>query len=90
VNTCFNRHFPESILEDYAMGALSDKDCRPLEEHLLICSACRGLLLRADENVQAVIVALALCDRVTPFARFFLKLITLSGSHEQSFVVRDI
>jgi len=42
------------------MGALSEKDCKPLEEHLLICSTCRDLLSEADEFIQVAKVALAL------------------------------
>lgn len=59
MNTGFDRHFPYHCWEDYAMGLLSDPQTEPLEEHLLICSACRDLLAEADEYIRVAKTALA-------------------------------
>jgi Putative zinc-finger len=60
MNTSFDRHVPEQVLEEYAMGMLSEKDCMPLEEHLLICSACQDLLAQTDEYIRVAKAAAAL------------------------------
>jgi hypothetical protein len=41
------------------MGKLSEEDCQPLEEHLILCSVCRDLLAHADEYIWGVIAAAA-------------------------------
>ncbi len=60
MNAGFHCHLYYQLLEDYAMGMLSDQDCAPLEEHLLVCCACQDLLADADEYIQIAKAALAL------------------------------
>ena len=60
MNTGFYCHLYYRVLEDYALGMLSDRDCAPLEEHLLVCSACQDLLADADEYIQIAKAAMAL------------------------------
>jgi anti-sigma factor RsiW len=59
MNTGFDHHVAEDVWEQYAMGKLSEKNCQPLEEHLLLCSACRHHLAQADEYILAVKAAAA-------------------------------
>jgi hypothetical protein len=63
MNDAANRHFSEQTWEDYAMGKLSEPDCEPMEEHLLICPACQDLLADADEYIEAARTAMT---RATP------------------------
>jgi anti-sigma factor ChrR (cupin superfamily) len=59
MNYCLGSHFPEDVLERYAMGKLSRQECVPLEEHLLICPACQTSLAAAEEYTQVVRAAIA-------------------------------
>jgi len=59
MNTGFDRHVSEDVWEQYAMGKLSEEDCQPLEEHLILCSVCRDLLAQPDEYIRGVITAAA-------------------------------
>jgi predicted anti-sigma-YlaC factor YlaD len=59
MNAKFVRHCPDGCWEEYALGMLSDEDCKPLEEHLLICSACQDLLAEVDEYIRVAKTALA-------------------------------
>jgi len=59
MNTKVDRHYPDGSWEEYALGMLSDEDCKLLEEHLLICSACQDLLAEVDEYIRVVKTALA-------------------------------
>ena len=59
MNFCLELHFPDDVLERYAMGRLSGVDSVPLEEHLLICTACQTNLLAVEEYILVVRVALA-------------------------------
>jgi hypothetical protein len=52
-------HFPAEIWEAYSLGMLSEKDCVPVEEHLLICLACQRLLEEADEYIRVAKAALS-------------------------------
>lgn len=51
---CLESHLPEDVLELYAMGKLSNLDCVPLEEHLLICTPCQTRLMAVDEFVRVI------------------------------------
>jgi len=51
--------FPEEVWEQYARGALSEEECEPLEEHLLICSACQHLLAELDAYIRVIKAAAA-------------------------------
>jgi hypothetical protein len=59
MNAGFDRHYPERIWEAYSMGMLSEKDSRPLEEHLLLCPLCQDLLAEADEYIRVAKAALS-------------------------------
>jgi hypothetical protein len=52
-------HFPDDILESYAMRKAPSLDCGPLEEHLLLCEACRTRLMKIEEFILVVRAALA-------------------------------
>ena len=52
--------FTEDVWEEYAMGMRSEEDCKLLEEHLLICSACQDLLAEADKYIPVAKAAVAL------------------------------
>jgi len=52
-------HFSDEFVERYAMGALSDQESAPFEEHLLLCESCRAHLKAMDEFVEVANLALA-------------------------------
>jgi anti-sigma factor RsiW len=54
VNIGLEGHIAEEILEAYALGKLSDSECAPLEEDLLLCPTCQDRLLEIDEYVRVV------------------------------------
>jgi predicted anti-sigma-YlaC factor YlaD len=60
MNAGFDHHFSYQVLEDYAMEVLSGRDSAPVEEHILICSACQDLLAEADEYIKIARAALTL------------------------------
>jgi len=43
------QHIEETLLDQYALGALSAESTAELEEHLLVCSFCQSRLVEADE-----------------------------------------
>jgi predicted anti-sigma-YlaC factor YlaD len=47
-------HISKEALEQYAMETLFGLEVKPVEEHLLTCSACREKLQEADEYVAAM------------------------------------
>jgi predicted anti-sigma-YlaC factor YlaD len=47
-------HFDEEACEQYSMGTLSDEEVERLEEHLLICEACRLRVAASDTFVAAM------------------------------------
>jgi hypothetical protein len=47
-------HISEDLLEQYAMGTLSDAEQTPLEEHLLICSFCQDRLQLEDDFIAGL------------------------------------
>lgn|GEM_PF-2059286 len=51
------QHIPEDSLEQYAMGAFPEPEAGPLEEHLLICTACQERLQQTDDYVAAMCAA---------------------------------
>ena len=59
MNSCLELHYPDDVLERCAMGGLSSLDYVPLEEHLLICTACQTKLLAVEEYIAVVRAALA-------------------------------
>ncbi len=54
MNTRFNSHLPEDVLEQYVMGTLPEGDSAPLEEHLLVCSVCQTNLDAMDDYIRVV------------------------------------
>ena len=52
-------HYPDDVLERYAMGKLSALDYVPLEQHLLICTACQTKLLAVEDYILIARAALA-------------------------------
>ena len=59
MNVRFDRHFPEEVWEEYAMGTRGDQDCKLLEGHLLVCSACQDLLAEVDDYLKIAKTALS-------------------------------
>lgn len=60
MNGGFDRHFPESLWEEYALGMRCGEDCQLLEEHLLICPVCQDLLAEAEDYIQVASAAMLL------------------------------
>jgi anti-sigma factor ChrR (cupin superfamily) len=58
MSTCIVLHFPDDVLEKYAMGSLSNLDCGPFEEHLPLCEDCRTRLMKVEEYILVVRAAL--------------------------------
>jgi Putative zinc-finger len=50
-------HPTEDVLEQYAMGALSEAEIDMVEEHLLVCTACQDSLTATDDFVRAARIA---------------------------------
>jgi predicted anti-sigma-YlaC factor YlaD len=59
MNTYFESHFSEDALESYALRKAHSLDCGPIEEHLLLCEACRTHLMKIEEFILVVRAALA-------------------------------
>jgi hypothetical protein len=58
MNSCLELHYPDDVLERYAMGKLSSLDYVPLEEHLLICTDCQTNLLAVEDYILIARAAL--------------------------------
>lgn len=69
MNICLELHFPDDVLEKYALGMVSGQDCGPLEEHLLLCAHCRARLMTIEEFIQVIRAALTQL-KAHPQARF--------------------
>jgi hypothetical protein len=52
-------HIADELLERYSMRAVSEEECAPLEEHLLICEECRERLVQWDGYIRAMRAAAA-------------------------------
>jgi hypothetical protein len=48
------QHIAEDSLEQYAMDAFPESEAGPLEEHLLMCTACQDRLRTTDGYVAAM------------------------------------
>jgi anti-sigma factor RsiW len=53
-NTDRNGHCAEDQLESYARGVLEEPAAAPVEEHLLICEACRDRLSEHDTYIRSI------------------------------------
>jgi len=60
MDTGLGHHFSHEVWENFALNKLSEQECAPLEEHLLICAACQDLLAQVDEYIEVVKTAAAL------------------------------
>jgi anti-sigma factor RsiW len=58
-------HFGEEASERYSMGTLSGEEAEQIEEHLLICGACRRRVAASDTYVAAMRHAAARVRRDT-------------------------
>jgi hypothetical protein len=47
-------HFAQDVLEQYALGTLSEEGCAGLEEHLLICPRCQTQLEETDKFISVL------------------------------------
>ena len=47
-------HFKNDTLENYALGRLPDARTASVEEHLLLCGACRGKLSEVDALIETL------------------------------------
>ena len=59
MNRTAKNHFPDDVLEKYAMGRLAADAAAPIEEHLLVCSSCRSRLDALEEYIQVLRAALS-------------------------------
>jgi anti-sigma factor RsiW len=59
-----DRHFDEEASERYSMGTLSGEEAEQIEEHLLVCEACRRRVAESDAYVAAMRRAAAELRRV--------------------------
>jgi anti-sigma factor RsiW len=57
MNTMFGQHCTEASLELYALGQLDEATTETIEEHLLVCDACRERLDAEDRYVHAMSAA---------------------------------
>jgi len=57
MNTGFDLHLTEDVLETYVLGQLSPPDCISAEEHLLICPDCMNRLDQCEAYIQIMKVA---------------------------------
>ena len=49
-----NRHIDAEEIEQYTMGGVPEEECAWIEEHLLICEACRERTTASDIYVHAM------------------------------------
>ncbi len=54
MTTDFDKHIPEAIIDEFAMGMLCEEDGAFWEEHLLLCEVCQDRLVEADEYIRVV------------------------------------
>ena len=52
-------HISEDILENYALGKLSNDASAPVEEHLLVCPTCQDALQEADDYIGVIKAAVS-------------------------------
>ena len=58
-------HFDEEASERYSMGTFSDEEAEQIEDHLLVCEACRRRVAESDTYVAAMRRAAARVRRGT-------------------------
>ena len=61
-------HLREDLLDEYALGRVSLAGRRRMEEHLLLCEACRGRLHIVYELIAALRHMEALNNETEPTA----------------------
>ncbi len=57
-------HPEDDVLELYALDRLTEADIAPVEEHLLVCQACRDRLVEWDAYVAAMRAAMTKAPEV--------------------------
>lgn len=57
ISLVFPVHASEDVLEDYAFGRLSGDHLDAVDDHLLVCDACRGELARTEDYIRLVRIA---------------------------------
>jgi len=62
-------HPAEDVLEQYAMGSLSEAEVVPVEEHLLVCQDCRQRLEFLDDFVGSIRSAARTASRAAAAAQ---------------------
>ena len=66
MNTGSIFHIPDDLLEEYALGRHSVRDCAPVDEHLLVCPTCQNNLAEIDEYVRVMKTALTALPPLPP------------------------
>jgi hypothetical protein len=66
LNICFDSHFPEELLEKYALASASSLDFTSLEGHLLICADCQTRLAKIEDYLAVIRAALRELAQDTP------------------------
>jgi anti-sigma factor RsiW len=61
-----NKHIDDDSLEAYSLGRLSEYRAAPVEEHLLICAACRARLVGWDRYLAGMKTVLRKLARLKP------------------------
>jgi hypothetical protein len=49
-----NMHPSEEVLERYSLGQLTEAECAPFEDHLLVCDDCQQRLSRIDAEIADI------------------------------------
>jgi anti-sigma factor RsiW len=47
-------HLCDSLVEAYSLGKVPESELRAVEEHLLICEACRHRVEESDAYIQGI------------------------------------
>ena len=66
MNVGFGSHFAQDVLEQYALGTLSEDGCASLEEHLLVCHSC---IVAAEQHLAFVQSLRSTLDNAAPRTR---------------------
>ena len=73
-----SRHVDPENIERYSMGDISEEQAARIEEHLLVCEACRSQVAESDECVRSMAnAARELRQKVAPRERWVVHRWTL-------------
>jgi hypothetical protein len=70
-----DRHIEEATLERYSMGSLAEEAAAEVEEHLLLCEACRTRVTEADAYIRAMKRAVPELPAATERSRWNFRLL---------------